>query len=241
MKRSTHDGPGCAKRRAGTSFGAIAAVAAGVCAVAGLGLIGVALASQRAAPDAPSDRSRGGIVDGTASRPPAARPPGATRGSSSHVDGPVLPASRPVTLKIPSIGVSSAVRHLGQEADGTLETPAGPHYDLAGWYRYSPAPGSLGPAILLGHVDSAANGPSVFFRLGELRAGDVISVGRADGSAAVFVVDEVHRYPKDDFPTKLVYDDIDHAGLRIVTCGGAFDASRGHYLDNVVVFASLRG
>jgi sortase (surface protein transpeptidase) len=154
----------------------------------------------------------------------------------------VLPRSKPVSLEIPSIGVDSTVQHLGQEADGTLETPAaGPLYDEAAWYRYSPAPGSLGPAILLGHVDSAANGPSVFFRLGELRAGDLVSVGRADGSTAVFVVDEVRRYAKDDFPTHLVYDDIDHAGLRIVTCGGAFDASAGHYMDNVVVFASLRG
>ena len=132
------------------------------------------------------------------------------------------------------------VQHLGQEPDGTLETPDGPHYDEAAWYRHSPTPGSLGPAILLGHVDSAANGPSVFFRLGELRAGDLVSIGRADGSTAVFVVDRARRYAKDDFPTKLVYDDVDHAGLRIVTCGGAFDASVGHYLDNVVVFASLR-
>ena len=153
----------------------------------------------------------------------------------------MLAASKPVTLTIPSIGVSSAVQHLGQEADGTLETPAGRRYDEAAWYRHSPTPGSLGPAILLGHVDSAANGPSVFFRLGELRAGDLVSVGRADGSTAVFVVDEVRRYAKDDFPTKLVYDDIDHSGLRILTCGGAFDASAGHYVDNVIVFASLQG
>jgi hypothetical protein len=54
-------------------------------------------------------------------------------------------------------------------------------------------------------------------------------------------VDRVRRYSKDDFPTDLVYGNIDHAGLRIVTCGGAFDNSTGHYLDNIVVFASLEG
>jgi hypothetical protein len=79
----------------------------------------------------------------------------------------------------------------------------------------------------------------VFFRLGEMRAGDRVSIKRADGSIAVFIVDEVHRYPKDNFPTRLVYGDIDHAGLRILTCGGAFDDSTGHYEDNIVVFASL--
>lgn len=219
---------------------AITAAAAAVCAATGLGLIGIALASQRA-PDAPSARPRDVILEGAGSRQPTPLDHAAVQPPASDADGPVLPRSKPVTLEIPSIGVKSTVQHLGQETDGTLETPAGPHYDEAAWYRHSPAPGSLGPAILLGHVDSAANGPSVFFRLGELRAGDLVSIGRADGSTAVFVVDEVRRYAKTDFPTKLVYDDIDHAGLRIVTCGGAFDSSVGHYEDNIVVFASLRG
>ncbi len=148
----------------------------------------------------------------------------------------------PVALAIPSIGVHSVMRHLGQTANGALEVPApGPHYDEAAWYRYSPTPGSLGPAIVLGHVDSASGGPSVFFRLGELRPGDRVSITRADDSIAVFIVDEVRRFAKVDFPTALVYGDIDHAGLRILTCGGPFDDATGHYLDNIVVFASLFG
>jgi Sortase family. len=156
------------------------------------------------------------------------------------VDAPTLPRSKPVALNIPSIGVHSVVQYLGQTADGALETPApGPHYDEAAWYRHSPTPGSLGPAIVLGHVDSAADGPSVFFRLGELRSGDRVSITRADDSVAAFIVDRVRRYSKDNFPTKLVYGNINHAGLRMVTCGGAFDDSTGHYLDNIVVFASL--
>jgi sortase (surface protein transpeptidase) len=155
--------------------------------------------------------------------------------------GPILERSKPVFLDIPSIDVHSVVQYLGQAADGTLEAPAGDHYNEAAWYRYSPTPGSLGPAILLGHVDSAAEGPSVFFRLGELRPGDRVSITRADDSIAVFVVDTVQSYSKDDFPTEVVYRDIDHAGLRIITCGGAFDNSTGHYLDNIVVFASLAG
>lgn len=68
--------------------------------------------------------------------------------------------------------------------------------------------------MIYGHVDSAANGPSVFFRLGELRPGARVIVDRADGSRATFVVDEVHTYSKNDYPTRLVYGDIDHAGLR---------------------------
>jgi len=88
-------------------------------------------------------------------------------------------------------------------------------------------------------VDSAAAGPSVFFELGRLRPQDEIRVTRADGQVAVFAVDGVRRYPKDHFPTQLVYGNLDYAGLRLLTCGGRFDRSTGHYVDNVVVFASL--
>ncbi|MBK5229127.1 MAG: class F sortase [Actinobacteria bacterium] len=212
--------------------GLIATAAAVVCIVGGVGLIGVSIASQRRAPGAVK-ASESWLLPTI----PATRP---SENASPNVIGPILPRSKPVALDIPSIGVHSVVQYLGQTADGALEVPApGPHYNEAAWYRYSPTPGSLGPAVVLGHVDSAADGPSVFFRLGELRPGDRVSITRADDSVAVFIVDEVHRYAKDNFPTELVYGDINHAGLRILTCGGAFDDSTGHYLDNIVVFASL--
>ena len=209
--------------------GLIATVICVVSLVCGLGLIGVAIASQRTIPRPPP------VADAA---PPSPAP--STKHPSPSAASFTLERSKPVTLDIPSIDVHSVVRYLGRTANGALETPApGPHYDDAAWYRHSPTPGSLGPAILMGHVDSASGGPSVFFRLGDIRPGDRVSVTRADDSIAVFVVDEVHRYAKDDFPTDLVYGDIDHAGLRIITCGGAFDDSTGHYLDNIVVFASL--
>jgi sortase (surface protein transpeptidase) len=138
--------------------------------------------------------------------------------------------------------VHSALLYLGLTAQHTLQVPApGPQYNQAAWYKYSSAPGSLGPAVLLGHVDSAAQGPSVFFNLGDLRPGDKVLVTRADGLVADFRVDGVRRYPKDQFPTQLVYGATDHAALRLITCGGPFDHATGHYLDNIVVFASLIG
>lgn len=199
-------------------------------------LIGVTIASQRSIPQPPpigQDRAPLQIV-----QPPSIAASADPPGRKGRVA--ILPRSRPVSVDIPAIEVDSVVRDLGRTADGALETPApGPYYDDAAWYRHSPTPGSLGPAILMGHVDSAANGPSVFFRLGELKPGDRVSVTREDDSIAVFVVDRIHRYAKDDFPTETVYGNIDHAGLRIITCGGAFDDAAGHYLDNIVVFASL--
>ena len=45
------------------------------------------------------------------------------------------------------------------------------------------------------------------------------------------------RYPKNRFPAEKVYGAIDHAGLRLITCGGDFDPRSGHYEDNVVAIA----
>jgi hypothetical protein len=230
-----------AKRR--SRRGLIATVAGAVLIVSGAGLIGVSIAQQRILqlpPAADNSEAEPRVPEGSDGwLRPGAR---ASGDLSPMVIGPTLPRSKPVSLDIPTIGVHSEVQHLGQTAEGALETPApGPNYNEAAWYQYSPTPGSLGPAIVLGHVDSPVEGPSVFFRLGELKPGDRVSITRADDSIAVFVVDKVHSYAKDDFPTELVYNDINHAGLRIITCGGAFDDTTGHYLDNIVVFASLVG
>jgi hypothetical protein len=58
---------------------------------------------------------------------------------------------------------------------------------------------------------------------------------------AIFRVETVRQYPKDDFPTELVYGHTDHAALRLITCGGTFDRSQRSYRDNIIVFASFVG
>jgi hypothetical protein len=185
------------------------------------------------------------VTEGGAPQPPAAAagavdtPSSPRVNTSSTIDPGTLPRSKPVVLDIPSIGVHSSLLSLGVNDDGTIEVPSGASYDEAGWYKYSPTPGSLGPAIILGHVDSGARGASVFFELGHLRPGNRVMVTRLDRSIAVFEVTGVRRYAKVRFPTQLVYGNTDHAALRLITCGGSFDFSTGHYVDNVVVFASL--
>lgn len=198
-------------------------------ALAGATCIAVVATHQQHAPEPPL-ATAGSPRPGTASAVPS--PGAATRGA--------LRASLPVGLTIPAIGVRSRLLQLGLTAQGAMEVPApGPHYDEAGWYRYSPTPGSVGPAVIVGHVDSAAQGPSIFFRLGSLHARDTIRVTRADHSIAVFAVDEVRRFHKARFPSELVFGNTSYAALRLITCGGQFDRATGHYLDNIVVLASL--
>jgi len=160
----------------------------------------------------------------------------AEKGIRDQITGLVLPESKPLALQIPSLGVSSKLLDLGLDKEGALEVPRDP--SLAGWFSRGAAPGALGPAVIAGHV--TWNGaPAVFYRLNRLRPGERVSVSRKDGRVAVFEVTRVERFPKSKFPSRSVYGAVDHAGLRLITCGGSYDAAHHRYLDNVVVFAKL--
>jgi sortase (surface protein transpeptidase) len=91
--------------------------------------------------------------------------------------------------------------------------------------------------VIAGHV--TYNGPAVFHRLSSMRRGDQVTVTREDRKVAVFTVSRVARYSRSRFPTRAVYGPIDHAGLRLITCDGTYDAASHSYSDNLVVFARL--
>jgi hypothetical protein len=192
------------------------------------------------------------LVPGEADAPPPARlaipaavepPIGAEDGATpaarapNQGDGPLqLAGSDPVRVQIPALGAVSDVIDVGLEADGSMEVVRGAY--PVGWYEPGPSPGELGAAVLAGHVDWDGD-RGAFYGLRELRRGDIVVVDRADGTAATFQVDRVEEHAKAGFPTEDVYGEIDHAGLRLITCGGIFDEDAGSYRNNVIVFASL--
>lgn len=155
---------------------------------------------------------------------------------AAAIRGVVLDEAEPVRLRIPKIGVDTSFVELGVDEDREIEVPES--FDEVGWYRHGPTPGELGPAVVLGHVDSF-EGPAVFYSLGQLDPGDRVEIDRADGSTAVFEVKTLERYRQDSFPTTLVYGDIDHAGLRLITCSGSFNRDTQRYDQNLVVYAEL--
>jgi hypothetical protein len=92
--------------------------------------------------------------------------------------------------------------------------------------------------VILGHVDSL-NGPAVFYKLDKLGLGNRVDVTLRNGKKLVFAVIGVRMYEKTNFPDKLVYGNRDYPALQLVTCGGIFDPSTGHYLSNIVVFTAM--
>jgi len=191
-----------------------------------------------AATTTPTDRA---TPTTTATAPGSASGMTTTRPSPSPPPEPafgqILAGSAPTKIDIASIGLHSTnFVNLSVAADGTLTVPGSA--DEVGLYDGGPTPGQLGPAVLGAHVDSK-EGPGIFYRLGSVKPGAQITIGRADGSMTTFTVDRVASYPKDQFPTDLVYHgDFTRSELRLVTCGGTFDKVK-HYLDNVIVFAHL--
>jgi sortase (surface protein transpeptidase) len=141
-------------------------------------------------------------------------------------------------VDIPAIGVHSRLQRLGLSPDGSVQVPSS--YQQAGWYEHSASPGTPGPTVVLGHIDSRS-GPGVFFRLGALRPGDTVRVRRADGRTETYVVTGVREYEKDRFPTLAVYGPGSVPTIRLITCGGAFDPATGHYLANIIAFGQLAG
>jgi sortase (surface protein transpeptidase) len=158
-----------------------------------------------------------------------------SEGPSVDLANVTAPRSVPVPTRliIPAIGVDTSVVPLGRNADGTAQVPSSTTY--AGWYDLGPRPGQVGPAVILGHVDSYT-GPGVFYRLRSLLPGDIVTV-QSGHETLRFEVAELVTYEKDHFPTASVFGPAPDPELRLITCGGPFDAAIGRYEDNVVAYA----
>lgn len=149
-----------------------------------------------------------------------------------------LGPSTPVRLSIPAIGVESELITTGLRSDRTLEVPPTHRGAPASWFDGSPTPGSVGAAVVLGHVNSTIDANGVFLRIIELAPGDQVMVSREDGTVAVFEVYRNEAYPKTKFPTKEVYAPVRGAEIRLITCEN-FVESVGSHDQNRVVYARL--
>ena len=149
---------------------------------------------------------------------------------------PLTQRSRPVRIQIPSLGVSAPVSVLGLNHDGSPQVPT--DFYVPGWYKFGPAPGQRGSAVILGHVDSY-RGPAVFFRVVDLKIGSPIIVTLADRTVVRFDVIGLREYSKGHFPDRVVYGSRSYSAMQLVTCGGTFDRATGHYESNIVAYTAL--
>ncbi|MBO4258836.1 class F sortase [Streptomyces griseorubiginosus] len=163
-------------------------------------------------------------------------------------DAELPPAVRPLgdalpqRLDIPDLRVQAPVVARGLDAKGAVDPPPFDQAGVVGWYAAGARPGAAGTALMVGHVDTETR-PAVFYRLSALRPGETIRVVRDDGKVAEFTVDDVRVIARDGFDAQKAYGQRQsgRAELRLITCGGSFDRTRGSYTANVVVSAYLTG
>ena len=141
---------------------------------------------------------------------------------------------RPQRLRVPSIGLDALIVPIGLDPTGALAVPE--KVDVAGWWSGGPIPGEAGPTVVVGHYDSKT-AAGVFEHLPDVGVGNVITIERSDGWKYRYRVTSSERIAKSAFPTARVYGATAATALRLVTCGGRFDRSTGHYVDNVIVYA----
>jgi len=157
----------------------------------------------------------------------------ATATAAASDPGDVAPPAR---IRLPSLGVDTAVVAVGVDARGEMAVPE--DVKETGWYRFGPAPGSAtGSSVVSGHVDDKLQGRGAFYRLVDLAVGDPVVVTTAAGADLAFRVSAVRRIPKSTLPVDELFARDGPPHLTLVTCGGAFDRALGSYRDNVVVTA----
>ncbi|MGH9243923.1 MAG: class F sortase [Acidimicrobiales bacterium] len=141
----------------------------------------------------------------------------------------------PERIRLPSLGVDAPVVPVAVEPNGTLQIPPDPQ--SVGWWAEGAQPGAgRGTAVLAGHVNSARQGPGALANLNELRPGDtVVIVG--GGRELKFSVEAVRQYPKHELPATEAFSQEVDGRLAIVSCGGQFDPTTRHYLDNIIAYA----
>ncbi len=153
---------------------------------------------------------------------------------------PASPAGReqrpaPVRLAVPALGVDTAVDPVGVEPDGRMTLPA--EVDRVGWYRFGPAPGDGGSAVIAGHVDDREQGLGAMAPLRTAEVGHEVALTDAAGGRTTWRVVSRELIEKQVLPLDRLFAREGPPRLTLITCGGPFLAEFGSYRDNVVVVA----
>lgn len=205
-------------------------------AISAIALAGVAACLIACTPVEAGDAASAGSPHPTASTP-APAPTSTLRAEirSSRIGDPAESIA-PTDLQIPSLGVDMTVVPVGIAEAGQMELPEDPA--IAGWYRFGPdAASTSGNVVLAAHVDSVDYPIGPLADLRAASAGDPVVVAGTDGSSRTYVIESLTYYEKTALPTDQLFQRGGPAALVIITCGGPFDSSTGHYRDNVVAVA----
>ena len=149
-------------------------------------------------------------------------------------DSGSAPKGLPVRLKIPVIGVDSAIEDAYITPDGRMDVPAG-SVNVA-WFALGPHPGQEGSAVIGGHFGMKNNVPFVFYKLNKLKVGDKVYVVDDKGNNLAFVVRSIKSFDRNADATTVFTSQDGLAHLNLVTCEGIWNRVNNSYPQRLVVF-----
>jgi sortase (surface protein transpeptidase) len=145
--------------------------------------------------------------------------------------------SSPKTIIIPKLNLQTSIESVGLDNQGRMDVPKDPNN--VGWYNLGTVPGSVGSAVIDGHLDTKT-GPAVFYKLNTLSRGDVIKIIDDKNQTAEFTVTGKISYNDDNFPIDTVFSKNDTQRLNLITCDGVFNKQKQNYSNRLVVFSVLK-
>jgi LPXTG-site transpeptidase (sortase) family protein len=170
---------------------------------------------------------------------------GQATASALPVSSSPVPSEVPLTLAkapfVPSrllirrLGVDAPIEVKGINSHNQMEAPDQP-LDAA-WYRFTKMPGAGGNAVFSGHLDAESIGPAIFWRLTQLKAGDVIEIVSPQSTELRYQVKESVSYPIATIPMKTVLYPAGGDQITLITCAGRYQAATGY--DHRLVIRAL--
>lgn len=132
----------------------------------------------------------------------------------------------PATLRIAAIAVDAPVEIL-ETVQGVMQQPSDETH--VAWYKETARLGEPGNLLLAGHLNWWGIPEAVFYRLGELRAGDEVVLTDGDGTAYTYAVEWVRQESSQAEPAEEVLGMTAYEAVTLITCGGAWDQTASEY------------
>lgn len=143
----------------------------------------------------------------------------------------------PERLSIPKIEVDAAVQFVGLTKNNAMANPS--NFTDVAWYKYGPVPGTLGSAVMAGHLDNALALDGVFKKLNELGVGDDVYVTDENGRKLHFRVTDVETYAYDNTPSEKIFMANDNKRLNLITYAGKWLKAQKTYDQRLVIYTEL--
>jgi LPXTG-site transpeptidase (sortase) family protein len=153
---------------------------------------------------------------------------------SSIRDPGGIPKGLPVRLKIPAIGVDSAIEDALITSDGRMDVPAG-SVNVA-WFSLGPHPGQVGSAVIGGHFGIDNGVKFVFYDLDKITVGNKIYIVDDKNDTLAFVVRAIKSFDRNGDSTTVFTSQDGLAHLNLITCEGTWNQVNGTYPQRLVIF-----